>query len=249
MFQKVGAAVLPRRYGNARYFPGGLERVLTDAYGELRLSQALKTVVIPTYDWKAGRALVFNSREAREGSGPNPRMRELARGTTAAPTYFAPLRLHLEDGREVALIDGGVAANNPVSVAYYEALLLEEKEKQDLDMLVVSLGTGRPPEEVPTYEQLWSRGWLSLGMGMLSVVFDGTSELSDELMRKVITKKEPGSRYFRYQTDIRGGCSLHLDDASPRNIRNLVRLGEHMVAENKDSFAILAEMLLREFRA
>jgi uncharacterized protein len=241
--QRVGALILPARYGNARYRPGGLQRVLLDVLGDARLGEATTDVVVTSYDWKAGRSFVFRSREATSGLGPNPMMRDVARATSAAPTYFPPHRLRLDDGNEVVLIDGGVAANNPVSLGYYEGLIREEEERRDLDMYVVSLGTGRPPEEIPTYEELWAKGWLSLGMGMLGIVFDGTSEIQDDLMRKVIQKKEPGSRYFRFQTELRG-CSLRLDDASPRNVAGLLRLGERMIAEQKDDLASIAEFLV-----
>ena len=241
--QRVGAVVLPRRYGNARYSPSGIERVLHDALGASRLRDALTDVIVTAYDWRAGRPVIFRSREAREG-GLDPFMRQAARATTAAPTYFPPARLIRADGQELVLIDGGVAANNPVSVAYYDFLLREEQEGRDLDVVVVSLGTGKAPEEEASYRQLWSRGWLSLGMGMLNVVFDGTSDLQDEVVRKVVVKKEPGSRYFRFQPVLEG-CSLELDDARPENVRALLDVAERCIEERRHDLEEVAELLVR----
>lgn len=243
LYQRFGAMILPRRFGNARYVATGLERLLAARFGDSKLADAVSDVVIPTYDWKAGRALVFRSTAAREGTGPNPAMRDVARATTAAPTYFPPMRLTLDDGREVVLIDGGVAANNPISAAYYEALRRETAEGRDLNVMVVSLGTGRPPEEIPTYEELWSRGWLSLGLGILGVVLDGTSEIADELMSSIIHKNEPRSRIWRFQTELRD-CSLALDDASPANIQALLRLAEGIVDERSKDLEEIAGILV-----
>ena len=240
--QRVGALVTPKRYGNARYSAEGIGSLYRDCLGDARLVDALTDVIVPSYDWKAGRAVVFRSRSAKSG-GLNPTMVEVARATSAAPTYFPPMRLDGEDGRELICIDGGVAANNPVTVAYYEALVEERQLGVDSDFLIVSLGTGRPPEEIPTYEELWSKGWLSLGMGMLNVVFDGTSEIADELMRVIMSAKEPHSRYFRFQTDLRG-CSLDLDDSSAENLAALCRLGDQLVEERRVDLESLAERLL-----
>jgi hypothetical protein len=239
--QRVGALVRPRRYGNARYASKGLDSLLDERLGETRLADALTDVIVPTYDWKAGRALVFRSREAREGVAPNPPMSVLARATTAAPTYFPPVR-HVLQGREVVMIDGGFIANNPASVAYYEALCLERMRKVDAAFLMVSLGTGRPPEAVPTYEEIWSRSWLRLAMGMLGVLFDGTSEVVDDLLRMIIGGRWRRGRYWRLQTDL-WGVKLALDDASQSNLDGLLRLGSKLAADQRDELKEIAELL------
>ena len=124
--QRAGAVAFPRRFGNARYVATGLESVLKEFLGDTTLADAFTDVIVPAYDWKAGRPMVFRSREARAGLAPNPLMRDIVRDTSAAPTYFPPLRLLLGERDEAVLIDGGLAANNPVSLAYHEFLQREE---------------------------------------------------------------------------------------------------------------------------
>jgi patatin-like phospholipase/acyl hydrolase len=239
--QRVGALMRPRRFGNSRYSEKGFESLLAEVLGETRLGEARTGVLVPTYDWKAGRALVFRSREAREG-GPNPSMRTLARATTAAPTYFPPVR-YLAPGRETILIDGGFVANNPASVAYYEALCLERMRDRECAFVVVSLGTGRPPEVVPTYEEIWSRNWLRLAMGMLGVMFDGTSEIVDDLLSSVIGGRFRRGRYWRLQTDLEG-VTLDLDDARDQNLRGLLALGDRLVVSRREDLREMARVLV-----
>ena len=171
----------------------------------------------------------------------NPTMVQVALATTAAPTYLPAFQLRTAD-REFVLIDGGVVANNPASVAYYEALYQTTLHKRaDPQFLVVSIGTGTLPEKTPTYRELWSRNWLRMGMGMLGVMFDGTSEVVDELLTEIIKPKEPASRYWRLNAELHG-IRLNLDDASPLQLEKLVALGEQLV---KDRRGDLEEMVAR----
>jgi uncharacterized protein len=239
--QRVGALARPALYGNARYSRAGLSALLTEMLGTTRLSEAMADVIVPSYDWKAGRAFVFRSRGARSGELIDPTMAQVGLSTTAAPTYFPAYRLRLPD-RELVLIDGGVVANNPASVAYYEALYHASSQgRTDADFLVVSLGTGQPPEPVPTYQELWSRNWLRMGMGMLGVMFDGSSEIVDDLLTEVIRPK-PGSRYWRLNTELRG-ARLNLDDASARQMERLIALAERMIADRKDDLDEMVQLL------
>jgi predicted acylesterase/phospholipase RssA len=241
--QRVGALARPARYGNARYSRAGLTALVQRLLGTTLLSEAMADVIVPSYDWKAGRAFVFRSRGARIGELINPTMAQVALATTAAPTYFPAYRLRERD-RELVLVDGGVVANNPASVAYYEALYAASVDgREDPDFLVVSLGTGTPPEPIPTYEELWSRNWLRLGMGMLGIVFDGTSEIVDELLTEVIRPRHPRSRYWRLNTELRG-VRLNLDAANTMQIDGLLALAERMIAERRDDLNEMVGLLM-----
>jgi predicted acylesterase/phospholipase RssA len=240
--QRVGALARPSRYSNARYSAAGLEKLLAELLGTTRLAEAMADVIIPSYDWKAGRAFVFRSREARDGTSFDPTMAQVARATTAAPTYFPPMQLRTGD-RELVLIDGGVVANNPASIAYFEALYNADSERNpDPDFLVLSLGTGRPPVETPTYQELWSRNWLRMGMGMLGVMMDGTSEISDEVLGNIMRPRHPRSRYWRIDTDLYG-VRLNLDDASPQQVKGLIGLAEKTIADHMAELTEMAGLL------
>src|SRR5438309_759531 len=69
---------------------------------------------------------------------------DVARATSAAPTYFPPHRATAMDGQTYALIDGGMYANNPALCAWVEA----HDRHPGADILVVSIGTGAESKPV-----------------------------------------------------------------------------------------------------
>ncbi len=123
-----------------RYPSPAIEAVLQKYLGEeTRLSQALTEVLITSYEIETCRPFFFTRRKARAKRGErfDPRLWEVARSSTAAPTYFAPFQLkrpkrsHLPP---LAFIDAGVFVNNPTLCAYAEA---------------VSMHTQRPVSSAP----------------------------------------------------------------------------------------------------
>ena len=76
----------------------------------------------------------------------SPLMRDVARATSAAPTYFEPidLDLRLSDLTLVeTLVDGGIYANNPAMCAYADAKrIIRNGGSPNDQILLVSIGTG-----------------------------------------------------------------------------------------------------------
>jgi predicted acylesterase/phospholipase RssA len=70
-------------------------------------------------------------------------MRQVARATSAAPTYFEPAKVGAEGPVDYyAIVDGGVFANNPAICSYVEARKILEAQGSafptESDLLVVS---------------------------------------------------------------------------------------------------------------
>src|SRR5439155_5934823 len=90
--QRLGALFggNPAYSGNARYFPDGLERVLADFFGDVRLVEALKPVFVVSYDLKSSSPVVFEGRDTPENPFASLMMRDVARATSAGPTFIPP---------------------------------------------------------------------------------------------------------------------------------------------------------------
>lgn len=233
--QLVGAALLPHHFGNARYSAAALEERVTGAFGDARLSDVLTDVAVTAYDMRGGQPVVFRSREARghNTTRKNPRLVEVARATSAAPTYLPPLRL-LDDRDESVLIDGGVVANNPAAIAYLDGLECGRAEDDaEPDIVLLSVGTGRPSAQQPSYDEIFTRNWASLGMGLLGVVLNGVGEMAHQLVDRMVSGKPAPNHYLRVQPTLSHGASLHIDDATPANLDALIRCAEATIAEQR----------------
>jgi len=228
-----------------QYSARGTEQVLARYLGEARLKAALVDVLVPSYDIERHAPLFFKSRAARARPEDDFAMRDIARATTAAPTYFPPARIAASEdaGTHYALIDGGVAAANPALCAYAEAKRFHPED----DVLVVSIGTGEPTAPVP-YAR--SRHWGLIGWArpVLRIALDGPNEAVDYQLRHLLpdTSDRP-RRYYRFQAPLTEPEDA-IDNTSPENIQSLKRLGDTLIHDNAALLDRLARQLLQDPR-
>ena len=79
-------------------------------------------MLIAAYETEQRFPFFFKRRRAREDLAYDFPIAKVAYATSAAPTYFEPLKLETGDTIDYfSLVDGGVYANNPAMCAYAEA--------------------------------------------------------------------------------------------------------------------------------
>ncbi len=188
-----------------RYDSDGLVSSLRRHLGRTRLAEATTPLVLTAYDLEARQALLLRS-DTEDVS-----MVDAAHATSAAPTYFEPVRLGAR-----TLVDGGVFAINPAVFAFAEAGGTPE--------LLLSLGTGSHTRPL-LYEQVKDWGRLEWAEPIIDVVFDGSADAVDAQLTALA-----GDRYLRLQTRLEE-ASDDLDDASPENLAALRREAERLIAE------------------
>lgn len=168
------------------------------------------------YDLASSSPVIFRSVDYR--GQQQPLMRDIARATSAGPTYFPPVRQELS-GHEATLVDGGLAANNPAMLGHTEA-----QRNGGSDVLVVSLGTGTKQLSGPgdvTYDAVRSRNWLRVAAGVFTSAMDASSQLQDGMLRQLLDRPGQPRRYWRLQADL-GTCNFAMDDASKSNVACLL---------------------------
>jgi patatin-like phospholipase/acyl hydrolase len=203
----------------------GMERAFDRYFGDSRLRDALCDVIVTAYEVEQRTTFFFKSSKARTDERDDFAMRQAALATSAAPTYFEPVRLDRGAGRPyLALVDGGVFANNPALSAFAEA----HRDGADPDVLMLSLGTGELTRRLP-YEDVKDWGLLEWAKPVIDVVFDGQSDAVDYQLRQLLGPR----RYYRLQTEL-DQASDDMDDASEDNLQRLKQEAETLIRANED---------------
>jgi predicted acylesterase/phospholipase RssA len=217
-----------------------LETVLVEYFGETMLSQALAPLLITTYDIEEQEQRFFKSKYAAdEPDIYDLPMTVVARATSAAPTYFEPLKISQPGKFEgAALIDGGVVANNPAMCAYVEAPKYFGGERP---VMMVSLGTGMLPAQSKRISYQQAKDWGKLGWilnGIIDIFMSGSVNAIDHQMGQLLDAE----RYFRFQPDLVEEVSS-LDSVSPEAIERLTEIARRLVDDKKDAIEKICEML------
>ncbi|MCW3038568.1 MAG: Patatin [Solirubrobacterales bacterium] len=220
---------------DARHDPEPLRAVLHDYLGDAWLSQTRTRLLATSYDLQAREPYFFKSWRVADEPARELPLRTVAQATAAAPTYFPPVRVPRPGAEhDLALVDGGVFANNPAMCAYAEAVRLAPGEP----VSILSLGTGRQTREMP-YARAVHWGLVEWARPIIDVVFDGVADTVDYQLRQLI-----GDDYTRLQCRLLGASDA-LDDASAGNIAALVHLAEQLVAAESARIDSLCEALVR----
>lgn len=247
-----------RGLSGPKYSPEGLERVLETYFGNARVSDALTNVLITAYALELREHFIFSNR--RDSSLFY--MRDAARATSAAPTYFPPFQFRIprwliERERlnpettitKLSLIDGGVFANNPAfyglsAIRKEEILYRTGRYGDNRPWLVLSLGTGQVPASASFegVENASSWGLLDWAGPLVDIVFS-ESGMGQGPERTGIVGF--GEYYFRLQPQL-DAVTTRLDNASAGNIQKLKEIVYDYVRREEKTLASVVALLVRE---
>lgn len=188
----------------------------------------------------------FSTLDARADSGPdgyNYRLLDVARATSAAPTFLPPVKLRnysvrpgadLSEGRrEMTCIDGGVCCNNPSLAVYNYVRSISDPGAQ---VTVVSLGTGLLTRRF-TKQEMDGFGLARWVEPLIDTMMSGTSQLmSDQL--DLLSAADPRTVHHRFQVPIpeqytagagkasvgKGVACEEMDNTQPANLSAMARL-------------------------
>jgi patatin-like phospholipase/acyl hydrolase len=214
-----------------KYPSSGIEKILKSYLGfETKFKTAKKKVLITAYDIEKAFPVMFkNWHEHYE----NLFTWEIARATSAAPTYFEPYKI--SSWPNSTLVDGGLFANNPTMCVFSEAL----KENPNSEIVVISMGTGILRRNL-SYNESKDYGLPSWARVLLNVMMNGNNQAVDYQMKQVLRKNET---YFRLQVPLHMGND-DMDDASYTNMSALKSLADVFLGEKPALFNNICKRLM-----
>ncbi|MFB2936633.1 patatin-like phospholipase family protein [Aerosakkonemataceae cyanobacterium BLCC-F154] len=254
---------------SAKYLSEGRETVLNKYFGDTPIKEALTEVFITSYD-TAFRLPVFFTSKRHKIQGrcfhkvyEGFTMKQAAMATSAAPTFFEPHKVLFSESlsKEIekesngyhkddhySLVDGGVFANNPTSLAVMEAIIntkirdgeVEKEDRLELeDILVVSLGTGSLTRKY-AYDQAKKWGLVKWINPLINILMDGTNESVAVQLEQLLAKHQ----YYRFQGMLdQNKGNDDMDDATPQNISNLEELAVDIINKERQKLEELCQML------
>lgn len=201
-----------------KYSADELERVLKDAFGDVKLSELLKPTCLVSYDVKRRSPVIFKQHTAIE-TNKDFLVRDALRGSTAAPTYFEAARIYSLPPlrRKYVLVDGGMVSNDPALCAYSEAIKFDGV-KGIKDMVIVSLGTGK---QLKSYSYAEIKDWGPLGWAKpsIDIALEGGPQMTEYYLGQIASTVKK-SKFYRIQPDLYGADPA-MDNATPENLENL----------------------------
>lgn len=231
-----------------------LNKNLDTIFGDALLSTFIKPCLITAYEITSRSAYFFNAADAKSDPIYDFRVKDIARSTSAAPTYFEPAKIHSQSGQTFYFIDGGMFANNPALCAYAEVRklkfseLLGRNDKPDLpsakDMLLISIGTGTVKKPY-YYNDLKNAGQLGWIQPVIDILMSGNTETVDyqlKQMYKTLSRKHKND-YYRLEPSLREAMP-DMDLATTINLENLRQAGLWYVNKNKETLDEIAVKIL-----
>ncbi|MFT3679092.1 MAG: patatin-like phospholipase family protein [Ferruginibacter sp.] len=247
---------LSRGFGlfDEKYSVKALERELKKFFGDNNLDEFIKPCLITSYEITERNAHFFTSIDAKCDAMYNFKVHDVARATSAAPTYFEPASINSLAQQQFSLIDGGLFANNPALCAYAEARkikfseALKTTEKPDeptaKDMVIVSIGTGsvKKPYHYKKFKNAGELTWINPIIDILMSANAETVHYQVTQMYKTLSGGDE-KNYYRLEPSLREAFS-EMDYAGEDNLVNLHQAGLWYINKNKVLLDEIVDKLL-----
>lgn len=232
-----------------KYPAVNLENILKENLGEdLWLSDLIKPCLLPSYDIQNRRTMFFNQFDAVRNEHYDFKVWEIARATSAAPTYFETAKISSKTGNEYALVDGGVFANNSSICAYVEAREHFKNENgrgvSAKDIFMVSLGTGSA-EKPYMYNKAKGWGAAEWLKPIIDIMMSGSAETVDYQLKHVFDSEDVPHQYFRIEPTL-GAADVDMDNVKEQNLQALKLAGEKSALAFEDKLNTIADVLIQE---
>ncbi|MCA9507971.1 MAG: patatin-like phospholipase family protein [Myxococcales bacterium] len=178
-----------------------MEALIQKTFGKKLFSESLIPTLLTTFSIEEKQGISLESDNAKFS---HLNVLEVARATSAAPTFFIPKEVTLINSNnrpyQAFLIDGGIYKNNPAPLAFDKAeRIFGRAEILRRGIVLVSIGTGKGVLNSHNGSSLLNAGAATWAPAVIDALIDGSSN-EDEGAMENIFESLPGSHYIRIQT-------------------------------------------------
>jgi len=191
----------------SEYSEKPLERELNNTFGDIELRSLIVPTVVTSVNLQDNTLKLFRSYRATWKDEENFFVRDVARATSAAPTFFPMKKIrHVVDNKvpraraprvecpdikkELSLVDGGMAANNPSIIALSEAYNLFGKRPVNL----ISLSTGN---KATNHHKPREYAYVRRAKPTIETLFDSQSDTVHSTLDNLSQSGSIGLKYIR----------------------------------------------------
>lgn len=216
-----------------KYNSSGFEKVLEGMFKKRIMKDCLTNILITSFDILSNRPVIISNDD-------DFYMKDIARGSSAAPTFFEPALIEsISKEKKYCLIDGAMAANNPAMFAYIKARI---KFPNAHRFIILSLGTGRSTKFYK-YEQIKNWGFVEWILPSNGTPIYSIMSRAQEGCVSMQLSHIPGIEYYRINPVLEGE-SLEIDNISFKNMKKLKTAAVKIIEENLNLLEKLARDLV-----
>jgi patatin-like phospholipase/acyl hydrolase len=219
-----------------KYPESGLEEALEDYFGNAMLADLLKPTLLTAYDIKRRKAHFFTQHDA-QNPDHNFYIKDIARATSAAPTYFEIAKIKSAGNKYYPLVDGGIFANNPALCAYAELrnkFSTKDNKLTASNILLLSLGTGFTNSSY-SYDEAKDWGLAKWIKPALDFMMDGVSDTVDYQLKQIFDAADVPEQYLRINDVLPDNIDPALDCVEPANLKALKNFADQLFEQHKQT--------------
>lgn len=211
-----------------RYNVKNTENIFKKYFGEVRIKESTSHLMVPSIDNLNRNIYFFKSYKGETNEAHNLLFYDAVRATSAAPSYFKPHHIFI-DNKERSLIDGGLGINNPTVSAYIEVENLYPSVKK---INVLSIGTA-PPKKGISYKKARNWGTATGAPKLFDITLTSMSDAVNYQMTELYNNDNMIGSYLRVQPQL-FEASGKMDDGSKKNLKRLKEAGLRSIELYKD---------------
>ncbi|KAK3200720.1 hypothetical protein Dsin_024135 [Dipteronia sinensis] len=227
-----------------------LHKKIKKTLGDNRLQNTITNVIIPSFDISYLQPVIFSTTRAKRDDQKDAPLADICIGTTAAPYYLPPYYFEMNSSKgtkKYNLIDGGIAANNPVLLAVCEVTKETCGRGENLrhwsamdysNLLVLSLGTGSSKKDIQFKvgdgKQWGFVSWLCNSDGrmpFIDIIFNAMDDMVEIYMSIFFKSSAFRDNYLRIQIDSLKYSEYESDNSKKENLENLARIGNDLLKQ------------------